>query len=270
MKSTAMSIIAPIIFFTSITAAGQSTATYSLPEQWEYRITLCFSESDLNKFGAEGWELVSAKLDSNGHCNYIFKRPKGVVVSITPPPPSPSTPSCSLALAQAPVIYGVRLGMSTDELLELFPRSKDNPDIKRGLAQAEIQYGSTQLLFSRNSFPDGKAFVNNKVSDFIVNTLDSRVVQIRVQYSFPANTNWNSDTWIDKISQPFNLPPRENWLGGSFNSERSLVCRGFSAGVYAYNDSTSLTIKATNPSSDDVVKERRNAEADKKRREFIP
>jgi len=265
-----MSIIAPIIFFASITAAGQTTATSSIPEQWEYRVTGCYPETELNKSGAEGWELVSVKMDSNNNCNYIFKRPKGVVVSITPPPPPPKTPSCNLSLAQAPIIYGLRLGMSADELLELFPRSKDNPGIKRALAQVEIQYGSTQLPFYRNDFPDSKAFVNNKVSQYGVGILDSRVVYIKVYYSFPPNTNWNSNTWIDKISEPFNLPPRENWPGSNFDSSRSLECRGFSATVHASGDGTSITIITTTPNSGDVIKERRNAEAEKKRREFIP
>src|SRR5215510_15894366 len=116
MRSVAMCIIAPIIFFISITAAGQS-----YPEQWEYRVTGCYSEPELNIYGAEGWELVSIKMDSNNNCNYIFKRPKGVVVRINPPPPPPKTPSCNLSMAQSPVIYGLRLGMSSDELLELFP-----------------------------------------------------------------------------------------------------------------------------------------------------
>src|SRR5262245_51903646 len=117
MRTISISIIVPLIFFASMTADGQTTATYSTPEQWEYKITGCLTESELNKLGLQGWELVSVRGNEANCLNLFFKRPKGIP-PLPPPPSSPAGPTCSMALAQVPVINGFRLGMSTDELLE--------------------------------------------------------------------------------------------------------------------------------------------------------
>ena len=43
-------------------------------QKWEYKVVHGWlPEEDLNKLGAEGWELVTYIYESN---DYIFKRPK--------------------------------------------------------------------------------------------------------------------------------------------------------------------------------------------------
>jgi hypothetical protein len=147
MRSRSISIIAPIIFFASMTAVEQTTATYSTPEQWEYKITGCLTEPELNKLGLQGWELVSVR-GNEAHClNLYFKRPKGAIPPIPQPPPSPTAPTCNLTLTQAPIINGFRLGMSTDQLLEQFPRSKDQAKVKQELAKAD----ANEIINSRRN-----------------------------------------------------------------------------------------------------------------------
>lgn len=43
-------------------------------QKWEYKRVEGCDEEDLNKLGAEGWELVATL--SVGSCWFIFKRPK--------------------------------------------------------------------------------------------------------------------------------------------------------------------------------------------------
>ena len=270
MRSASMPIIAAIIFFVSLTALGQTTAPFSSAEQWEYKITPCFSEPELNKLGVQGWELVFVHQVGGPNCSLYFKRPKGQGAYLTPPPPPPPpAPTCNLTKAQAPVIHGIPLGMSIDELLAVFPRSKEQNDTRSALAKADVQYGSTSLYLSRNSYPDSKAFVNN-LESYRIGILDGRVNSIDVNYSFPGNWNWDGDTWIDKISESLNLPTREKWPGGKYDYSREIVCQGFSVQSRGSGSDAYISINATTPHVSKVVNERRNLEAEKRRREFIP
>jgi hypothetical protein len=268
MKSTSMSIIAPVLFFASLTAAGQTT-TISAPEQWEYKIIGCIPESELNKLGVQGWELVSVQSQGTSCYNYYLKRPKGYRINNTPPAPAPPPAStCNFSLAQAPVIHGIRLGMTTDELLAVFPRSKEQNEVRNALAIADIQYGRTSLYFGQSQYPDSKAFVNN-LSHYNFDIFDGRVISILASYSFPSGIwNWNADNWLNKISEPMRLPSRENWL--RINDALSIVCQGFSVRTNASGSEAWISIKATAPNPEDAIKERRNAEAEKRRREFTP
>jgi hypothetical protein len=265
MRSRSISIIAPIIFFASMTVLGQTTSP-STPEQWEYKITDCLTEPELNKLGLQGWELVSVR----GNCQSLyFKRPKGVPPPLPSAPPSPTAPACNMTLAQAPVISGFRLGMSIDEVLEQFPRSKDQPNVKEALAKADVEYGWINISFSRRDYPDSKSFVNN-ISQYRFGLLDGRVTTFSTSYRFdtPENPNWNPDTWIDKISQPpLNLPTREKWSGNDGYNKR-VDCQGFSANIFVSSNSTSISIHAPNIS--EIINSRRNAEYEKRRREFKP
>ena len=44
-------------------------------QKWEYKIITGATERDLNKQGADGWELVAAFQSAVGPPKYIFKRP---------------------------------------------------------------------------------------------------------------------------------------------------------------------------------------------------
>lgn len=268
MRSRSMSIIAPIMFFASLTVLGQPTAKYSIPEQWEYKLTECLPEPELNKLGEQGWELVAVRGNEANCQRYYLKRAKGQIVNITPPlPPPPKAPSCNLTLSQAPVIYGLRLGMNTEELLELFPRSKDQFNIKQELAKADVQYGFAQLYFYQNTYTDSKAF-GNKLSSYQIGLFDGRVIRITANFTFPSESspNWNYDAWIDKMSETFNLPTREYW---SSRYPRTIDCHGFSVEVSIYNlNQTYISINV--PNTDEIINTRRNAEYEKRRREFKP
>lgn len=46
-------------------------------EQWEYKTVLEFTiHIDLNKYGQDGWELVTILMLANGEIYYYFKRKK--------------------------------------------------------------------------------------------------------------------------------------------------------------------------------------------------
>ena len=50
-------------------------------------------------------------------------------------------PTCQLTLAGAPDIKGLRLGMTTEEVLALFPGSKDDAEVRASLSRPPSQFG---------------------------------------------------------------------------------------------------------------------------------
>src|SRR5207253_730347 len=52
---------------------------------------------------------------------------------------------CTLTLAGAPDINGIRLGMMPDEVLALFPGSKDDADVRNNLSRPPSQFGVSEL-----------------------------------------------------------------------------------------------------------------------------
>src|SRR6267154_4772558 len=50
-------------------------------------------------------------------------------------------PTCQLTLAGAPDIKGLRLGMTPEQVLALFPGSDEDPEIRSRLSQPPGQFG---------------------------------------------------------------------------------------------------------------------------------
>jgi hypothetical protein len=273
MSRASLSIVLSIVswvFLLSLPATAQTR-----PEKWEYKVTRgCFNESDLNKRGDEGWELINITFDSNGNCrDSYFKRPKREFFDppLTSAPPA-APPNCNLTPAQAPVIRGIRLGMSTDELLALFPRSKEQSDTIKALSNAEAAYGQVDLGFSLNTYPENKAMFSNNIRSYGITLLDGRVASFYVYYNFPVQNdrspNWTYKTWIPKLSETYNLPKPEDWAGPNAN-DASITCQGFRMKVNAGRSSASIGIIDL-PSYDEQIKQRREAASERLRSEFKP
>lgn len=69
MRKRLLLLVAGLLFLTVV----GFTQTTTKQQTWEYKYTLKFN--DLNKLGAEGWELVAAT-DYNGITSFYLKRPK--------------------------------------------------------------------------------------------------------------------------------------------------------------------------------------------------
>ncbi|MCI0387202.1 MAG: hypothetical protein MOB07_00295 [Acidobacteria bacterium] len=268
MKSASMFIVLSTIslmFLVSLPATAQTQA-----EKWEYKIVnICRDsrDSELNKLGDLGWELVAVTI-SDGSCPaYYFKAPRGSIVSITPSHPPVPAPKCTLTLAQAPVIRGIRLGMSTDELLALFPRSRDQFQIREALSKAEINFGESSLFFSSREYPENEVMFNKNLQQYAITLFDGRVVTISVGFNFqPVNNiypNWTVNTWIAKLSETYNLPKPEEW-----GPDRRSFCQGFEIEVSVQAHYASMLI--TNPAYRQQIKQRQEAEYEKQRRAFKP
>jgi hypothetical protein len=149
--TSVLSALLGLFLFVSLTFAQRARQPQ---QQWEYKIIdFCRAESqqtDLQKLGEEGWELVStdppASLgEGSRSCKiYYFKRPKRYGTPV-PPAAKPEIPKCSLGLAQAPSFRGLRLGMSTDEVTALFPNHRESITEAIKTADQPARYGLASL-----------------------------------------------------------------------------------------------------------------------------
>jgi hypothetical protein len=174
--------------------------------------------------------------------------------------------SCHLTVKDAPAIRGIRLGMTTEELLEFFPGSHERPEIRAALEKAKSPtgYDVSYLGFYIPNYQDLDRF--RGVESVSVTTYKDRVVDLRVTYIGPASNgpNWRStQEWIAKLSEAFGLPPAPGWENGN-----TLKCDGMEITAGVYNGRGEIRLRA--PAYQKEVRDRVESDADGKRREFKP
>jgi hypothetical protein len=181
------------------------------------------------------------------------------------------TPQTACRLSEAPTIRGIRLGMTTADLLALFPGSANKREIKEALDQAKTSPGETaQLVLIPANFQTGERFA--RVDSVTAYLSRGRLIGFGVAYIGPGSNGpvWPSvDEWIAKLAESFNLPGAQGW--STFSEETSgkvLKCSGFDIEASAIGGAGAISIRSTsgsmaneNPSS---------AEQERKRREFKP
>jgi hypothetical protein len=271
MNRVSLSIVLSIISLTPFLSFPATAQTQ--PEKWEYiAVSGCgtLESAGVNKLGEEGWELVSVTVIASNCPSYYFKRPKKEI--FTPTQPAAAGPTkCNLTPAQAPVFRGIRLGMSTDELLALFPRSKEQSNTIQALGYAEINYGEVRLGFDTRTYPENKEMFSNNIYSYNIMLFDSRVARFDVYYQFPnqnnRSPNWTYMTWIPKLSETYKLPKPEDWVSTSVNYA-NIACQGFRINVEAHFNQASISI--IGPPYEDQIKQRREAASEQLRRDFRP
>ncbi len=140
------------------------------------------------------------------------------------PAPTPQGARCLLTLAQAPVIGGLRLGMSTDEALMLFPALKLSPVDAAGVSRAILQ----QKDLSSNQFL-------GEAQSVMLQFLEGRLFFVGVGY--PVTNRWASkDEFLAFMSQRLNITgewkPFYDWQDKNVTDAETLrdfglECAGF-------------------------------------------
>lgn len=153
-----------------------------------------------------------------------------VTGSSAPPPRTTPASTCALTIEQAPSIGGLRLGMSAEQAVALFPSLKLSPPDKVGVSNGILSRND----LSRNQFFEG-------VQTVLLQFTEGRLFFIHVGY--PVTNQWNSkDEFITTIAQKLNIngdwKPFYNWQDKNVRDLESLrsvgiECAGFrlSAGI---------------------------------------
>jgi len=287
-------LTALVIFFAGFIFAPAASAQQKNKQhqKWEYKIidTCNFEDPkrDMQQLGEEGWELVTTDLAPEGRCAIrYFKRPKGADSKpvAKQPPQKPTAPQCSLPLGKAPTVRGLRLGMSSEELMSFFhPNTKSIVEYALKNADSPPNYGLA--AFEISGFNGESKEVKEKfagVHYLRFKTLDGRVVEISVSYDMRSPqlyTSWTINEWTAKISNTFGLTGADNWQSSQNKNERTLKCDEFEVvvsvvpyqnpiflGVGAGFSTTYMTI--TDPSYRRVIEQRAKTDREKKQREFV-
>lgn len=177
---------------------------------------------------------------------------------------------CNMTEATAPVVRGVRLGMTAQELLSLFPGSSERAEIKEAFDKAKPSSGNEtmHLHFEPEIYSTKENF--KQVDQILAIIHKGRVASFTVVYDGPPyGPTWRSaDEWVAKLSEGFRLPAAQSWtLKMEENPTKVLKCGGVEIEAVVGGGAGSLTVRSV-----DYLKqmEPTSEEQEKKRREFKP
>jgi hypothetical protein len=171
-----------------------------------------------------------------------------------------SSSECKLKLAQAPVIRGIRLGMTVNDVLAVFPGAEIDEEVRRGLSQ--VHFGSTGFWVGPSKFGSKDKFVGVRSVSFAF--LDGDLNSFSVEYNGPEFRS--GEQFITRIVGPLNLPGIEFWKGTALN------CEGFAVTVQvsSQNRLNSISVRNLDKDATKIVREREEAVKEEARRAFKP
>jgi hypothetical protein len=138
---------------------------------------------------------------------------------------------CTLTLAGAPDINGIRLGMTPDEVLALFPGSKDDAEVRADVSKPPGQFGVSSFLIRPEKYESKDKFAG--ISQITFTLLDGRVSSFYVGYNGPEYSH--VDKFVAKFVEGTNLPAADQWEAyvGLDNSLKILKCTEVEIRVFA-------------------------------------
>jgi len=184
----------------------------------------------------------------------------------TPPP------GCTLKIANAPVVRGLKLGMKTEDVLGMFPGRADKEDLAPILAQRTgyPNFGVVNFWVNLYDYPGKDQFRGVSSASFVF--IDDKLAQYVVQYaSMPYAPPWrNVDDFIAKVADTFHLPTAQSWtVFRNYSPEKALQCDGFRVRASNLNQVGNLVVE-TSEDANQVRRDRLTAFEDKTRRDFKP
>jgi len=174
------------------------------------------------------------------------------------PPEQPSTqPSnCSLTKSAAPIINGLKLGMTPTEVLAVLPGSKDDMELQSQLSRPATPLGVSNFVIHAEKLKPPDRFTG--ITQFTFNVLDGHVYSLNVGYKAPTYSH--VDEFVTKFIEGTNLPPADQWQPqtGMETQLKSLSCRGFEVRVFAGGKGSNLNyVLLTDLDADKQLKNRR-------------
>jgi hypothetical protein len=146
--------------------------------------------------------------------------------------------TCDLTMDQAPVVNGLILRMTPEEVLALFPGSKEDAEVRASLSRPPDQFGESGFIIRPAKFESKVQFPG--INQIIFALLDRRVSTFSVGYNGPQ---WSHvDKFIAKFTAGTSLPAADAWepYVGLDNSLKILKCRDFEIRVFAGGKGGSL------------------------------
>ena len=164
--------------------------------------------------------------------------------------------ACGLDMSQAPVLNGLKLGMTADEVLTLFPGSKDDAELRPQLTRPPSPFGVSSFVLKPSKYESRDKFAEVSQISFLL--LDGRVSNFTVTYNGPE---WSHvDKFVEKFVQGTGLPAADHWqpYSGMDNQLKTLTCADFEVRVFAGGQGGNLNyVLMQDLEADKQVKERK-------------
>lgn len=181
--------------------------------------------------------------------------------------PYPVQTRCSLTEATAPNVRGLRLGISVQQFLALFPGITKKKEMKDTIEKAKLATGDEIVTFGFDPVIDGDARGFAGIESVAAALYKGRVMDISAQY---GGATWRTiDEWVAKLSESFNLPGAQDWVVGPNDSPNKVLnCDGIQIEAAIQGGSASIRVRNSGYLRDS--EERARAAEDKKRKDFKP
>lgn len=169
--------------------------------------------------------------------------------------PNQEKQPCTLKLAGAPALNGIRLGMTTDEMLALFPGSKDDAEVRAG-ATAVTRFGNATVVIRPDQFQSKQDFPG--ISQITFRLMDGRVYEFTISYDGPEYSH--VDKFVAKVVERTGLPAADQWDAyvGMDNSLKTLKCTEFEVNVFIGGEGGKLNyVSVKDLVADKTLKDRR-------------
>jgi len=138
---------------------------------------------------------------------------------------------CSLVMHQAPVINGLRLGMTPEQVLLLFPGSKEDAEVSSSLSRPASPLGVSGFVIRPDKYQSKEKFAG--ITQITFTLLDGRVSVFNVGYNGPE---WpHVDRFVAKFTEGTNLPAPDAWEAyvGMDTQMKTLTCKDFEIRIFA-------------------------------------
>ena len=136
-----------------------------------------------------------------------------------------------MALSQSPAINGLKLGMTPEQVLALFPGSKTDEEVQRELSRPPNRFGVSSFTIKPQKYSSKSKF--DRVTQIIFTLFDGRVSTLYVGYDSPV---WEHvDEFVTEFSKGRNLPAADEWEAyvGMDTELKTLNCQEFEIRLFA-------------------------------------
>lgn len=151
---------------------------------------------------------------------------------------APKRKTYPLTLAQSPTISDLKLGMTAEQILALFPGSKTDKEVRAQLDTPPTRFGVSTFRIIPERYSSSPKFEG--ISQFIFTLLDGRVSTLYAGYDRPA---WGHvDEFVAEFSKERKLPPAEEWqpFAGMDTQLKTLNCKEFEISLFANGNDASI------------------------------
>ena len=179
---------------------------------------------------------------------------------------APQASQCALKMAQAPAIRGIKLGMRIDEVLAMFPGTREDENIRIATSdnQSYPRFGVINFGVAPSAYASKERFAG--IGSLYFTFVDGGMVKYEVEYARPP---WpRLDDFINKIAAAFQLPQADKWIAENPN-RRNLICDGFRMQATTH-DSRGFLIVIRGDDPYKIQRDRRAAAEEEERRDFRP